>query len=155
MIRESLTIAKRGAAVLVGTALACFAAETGDTSHSSGKGVWYPCYDKQGRMTSQLFGDSAKTLPNDDIEFTNMRMELFADGRTDARVYAERCIFSPKAETIVSDSAVRLEKGNTVVTGEGLRWQAKDGTVKIFAKVRVKINRAENGVLSDGIGNIK
>ena len=86
------------------------------------EGIQVPEYDDQGRLKSRLFGDRAEMQPDGRIRITNLRIQIYKEGVEEAKVWAERCLFNRKDKSAISDSAVRLEKGNMRVTGTGMRW---------------------------------
>lgn len=129
-------IAGRTARALVFLALAGMLCGTVRAQKTLGD-FWVPKYDQKGRMIWQIFGTSAIVLAKGDIDVTNLRLELFRDGRQDAIITAPQCTVNQTTGMASSDASVRIERNDMVVTGIGFDWNSKDGLIRIHDKVRI------------------
>jgi hypothetical protein len=96
-----------------------------------------PQYDKEGRKTSEIFGDYATVRSDGTFEIRGLRLDYYQDEEVDIRVTSPSCIFDEKRGTAKSDDAVRISRENMVVTGEGFRWDRETEVFEIFRKTRV------------------
>ncbi len=106
------------------------------------RGVRYPQYDDKGNMTSQMFGDLARILPNGIIEIGGLTMEVYRDGEVDMRVTAPECRFDQRGQRAGSVGEIRIVRENLVVTGTGYRWEGREETFTIYTNVRVVVREA-------------
>jgi hypothetical protein len=115
------------------------AQDLGDIQPVSGFSV--PTYDEEGNLTSKLFGDYAKILPDGLVEITGLRVEFYSGGetnrRTDMRVSSPKCFFHRGKGVAMSDSSVRIARDNMVVTGEGFVWDSKKEHLRIAKDAKV------------------
>ncbi|MFH0908082.1 MAG: hypothetical protein V1929_04910 [bacterium] len=117
-----------------------FAAGTND--EMTIKGFRVPEYDAEGNMTTQIFGDFAKGMPDGFIEVQGLTMEFYKGSQsnrtTDMRVTAPRCLLHRGKKAAVSDSDVRIVRGETmVVTGTGFMWNNNEQLLMIMSNSKV------------------
>lgn len=96
-----------------------------------------PEYDKNGNMTSRLFGDYAEFLPDGIVRITNLKIEFYADGKVHMRVTAPECVYNQGTKQAESDSSVRIARDNMVVTGVGFKWAAGREYLEIHSEAKV------------------
>jgi lipopolysaccharide export system protein LptC len=113
-----------------------------------------PEYDEQGRLKRQILGDQARMMASGDIEISNVRAEIYKDGRLDVCLSASNCVYVKKEETILSTADVRIENSQMVVTGCGLTWNANDQKGVILERVRVEL-KGLRGWVSKEMKNAK
>jgi lipopolysaccharide export system protein LptC len=106
------------------------------------KGIRLPQYDAQGRLESQLIGESAEPQPDGKIKVTNLRLEVYKEGVLDAVLWAASCVLDQKDRSVVSDSDVRIERPGAVIRGRGLRWDNARQQARILEQVRVELQHA-------------
>ena len=129
-----------GLFVLLATAAMAPAAGTNDELQI--KGFRVPEYDDEGNMTSQIFGDFAKGLPDGFIQVEGLTMEFYkgslSNRVTDMRVTAPRCLLHRGKKAAVSDSDVRIVRGEAmVVTGTGFMWNNNEQLLMIMSNSKV------------------
>ena len=73
---------------------------------------------------------------------TNLTIQLYKDKALDATVWAATCVYDRATKSAVSDSAVRLEKGNMTVSGVGFRWDSERQRIEILDQAVVLLNDA-------------
>lgn len=106
-------------------------------------GFRVPTYDADGRLVSQLFGDSARILPDGAVEIAELRMEFYskmsdATNRIlDMRVTSPRCFYDRNSGIATSDAPVRISRDNMVVTGTGFRWSGSEERLEIYSESKV------------------
>lgn len=96
-----------------------------------------PEHGEDGQLKSLMLGDRASISPEGLITIQNLRFELYGGGRTNLRVWAERCVYDRKAGVVTSDAPVRIERPGMQITGKGLSWSSTDGRVRILTDVRL------------------
>ena len=106
------------------------------------KGFRVPEYDDDGNMTSQIFGDFAKTMQDGYIEVHGLTMEFYkgtlSNRVIDMRVTSPRCMLNREKKSAISDSDVRIARGDTmVVTGTGFMWNNNDQLLMIMTNSKV------------------
>jgi hypothetical protein len=110
------------------------------------KGFRVPNYDDQSVMTSQIFGDFARVLPDGNVEITELRMEFYsyADGEriTDMTVTSPMCLFHRARGLVISDSDVRISRDDLTVTGKGFMWSNQRQELRILNESRVELKKA-------------
>jgi hypothetical protein len=137
-VRAARLIAALSAALLAGGA-AARAQQTGDVQRLTNFSV--PTYNDRGELTSKLFGDYARIMPDGLVEITELRAEFYSGGetnrRTDMRVSAPTCFYHRGKGVAMSDSSVRIARENMVVTGDGFLWDSRRESLKIAQNARV------------------
>jgi len=115
-------------------------AVAGDNAGQTGSNVRYVTHDEKGRKTSEIYGDSATMLENDGIEITNLRLLVLNEGdASNVKVNASKCVWKLKDGVAESDSDVRIEGTNMVITGVGFRWSSGERQFFIRNRARVEI----------------
>lgn len=146
-----MTRAAWGAAALAVVALAWATAQPADESQTV-SGFRVPSIDKDGNLTSQLFGDSARILANGLVDIAELRMEFYAKGsvmtnrQIDMRVTSPRCVYSRNSGVATSDAPVRIARDNMVVTGTGFRWVGSEERLEIFSEAKVVLKDIKRNI---------
>jgi hypothetical protein len=134
---------KATVALLLG--LATGWAQTADDAQTM-KGFRVPSYDAEGNLTSQMFGDFARILPDGMVEITELRMEFYekssTNQATEMRVSSPRCLYHRLKGTAESDDTIRIARDNMVVTGRGYSWNNTDEVMKIRNDAKVVLKDA-------------
>lgn len=107
-------------------------------------GFRVPEYDENGNLKSQIYGDFAKIRDNDQIEITNLKIEMYRDGAIDILVTAPHCIYDQKSNRAHSESRVRIARDNTVITGEHFSWDMKEQHFVILKNAKVVLKNLRN-----------
>ena len=105
-------------------------------------GFRVPEYDENNQLKSRLFGDFARILPDGIIEITRLKIDFFTEGRAHMTVTSPLCVYNQKDNTARSDSDIRIERENLLITGTGFWWSAKEERFEIFRQSRVEIKGA-------------
>lgn len=117
-------------------------------------GFRVPSYDEDGNMTSQMFGDYARILPDGYVEISQLRMEFYkGDGTnrtTDMNVSSPRCLYHRVRGAAVSDQAVRIARTNMVVTGVGFLYLEKAQSLQIMTNAKVVLRNFSKDVYAGG-----
>lgn len=131
--------AQGAAAVLLLLAAWAHAQQAGDVQQVTGFRV--PSYDDEGNLTSQMFGDTARIMPDGLVEITELRMEFYSGGGTnrdtEMRVTSPKCLYDRGRGSATSDAPVRIARDNMVVTGVGFTWNGKDERLRILKDSKV------------------
>ena len=96
-----------------------------------------PEYDQAGRLKSKVFGQTAEPQPDGRMKITDLRIQIYKEGVLEGTVWSAQCLFDRKERSVVSVAPVRLERGNMVITGVGLKWNSEDQHLEILSQVRV------------------
>lgn len=130
--------------IILGLVLSAWFAQAEDVQTLAGFSV--PEYDKNGNMTSQLFGDFAEFLPSGKVKITNLKIEFYDGKEVEMRVTAPQCDYDQKDKTADSDSSVRIARGNMIVTGVGFEWDAKNEKLIIHNEAKVVLKNVREQV---------
>ena len=103
-------------------------------------GFRVPDYDEQGQLRAQLYGQHAKVLEGGEVEITNLKIEMYRDGKVVMTVFSPHCFFNMETHQARSDGRVLIESGPMTVVGRGFTWSAEAGRFEILhdSKVLVK-----------------
>lgn len=119
-------------------------------------GFRVPSYDRDGNMTSQIFGDSARLLPDGAVDVVELRMEFYAvDGQTatnrqvEMRITSPRCLYHRASGTATSDAPVRIARDNMVVTGVGFQWFGASERLEIYSNAKVVLKDIKRGMRTE------
>lgn len=98
---------------------------------------------ENGKLKSQLKAEKA-TVPDEGAIFaTSVTGEFFTvQGDLDTVITADDCIYDREAKLVKSDSRVRIERKDIVITGTGFEWDSAAQLVVITNNVKVIMNRA-------------
>ena len=86
-------------------------------------------------------GDSARFLLDGSIEITGVKAEVFGRAEETYYVYTDRALVNRNFNEIKSDTVVRIIRGETEISGEGLEWNADKKVAIIKKNVKVIIIR--------------
>lgn len=100
-------------------------------------GFRVPEYDENGQLKSQLSGDYARVISEDDVQITNLKIELFKNGVVETRVTAPHCLYNRRTNTATSPGALRIARGNMVITGSAFAWSGTNQLFTIETNARV------------------
>ncbi len=103
-------------------------------------GFRVPEYDKQGQMTSQLFGDHAELGSGNEVKIDGVRVEFYRAGETFMTVASPRCFYNQKSREAHSDASIRADMQGVHLTGTGFRLDADKCTMQVLAESRVVID---------------
>jgi hypothetical protein len=93
---------------------------------------------EDGKIKTQLIAGKAKPPIQGDWEAWDVRIEFYTpEGVVEAFMTADDCRYNREAGTARSDSNVRLEKSDIIITGKGFEWNATNQIVKIMSDVKV------------------
>lgn len=110
------------------------------------KGFRVPTYDDNNVMTSQIFGETARVLPDGNVEITGLKLEFYSylgeERITDMTVTSPLCFFNRARGVVVSESDVRISRNEMVVTGKGFRFNNDKQELKILNDSRVVLKNA-------------
>ncbi|MBU0679658.1 MAG: LPS export ABC transporter periplasmic protein LptC [Verrucomicrobia bacterium] len=98
-----------------------------------------PEYDDDYNLKSQLFGDFAQFREDGLVEITNLKIEFYRAGIVKMEVSAPSCLYNRDSKEAESESSVRIERENLVVTGTGFTWNPKGQTFHILSNAKVVI----------------
>lgn len=126
--------------------------QTGVDEAQTVTGFRVPTYDGEGRMTSQMYGDSARILPDGAVEIAELRMEFYGKSTDttnrplDMRVTSPRCFYNRNSGVATSDAPVRISRDNMVVTGTGFRWSSNEERLEIYSQAKVVLKDVKRNI---------
>lgn len=103
-------------------------------------GFRVPEYDDQGQLRARLYGEHAKVLSKGEVEITNLKIEMYKEGKVVMTVFSPHCFFNTETREAHSEGRVLIESGLMTIAGRGFRWSAVAGHFEILhdSKVLVK-----------------
>ena len=109
-------------------------------------GVKVPYYDAEGRLKAELHGGRAKVLDGGVTDITNLRIDVFEEGKVVMTLYAPQC-FSRMVEreerrilSVYSEGDVLIDMNQMTIAGRGFRFSSDSSRFEILhdSKVLVK-----------------
>ncbi len=107
------------------------------------QGFQVPEYDEQGNLKSQLFGDYAEILPDGSVQITNLRIEAYEKGQKAMEVTAPACLYNERTKQATSDTDIKIERDNMIVTGTGFAWDSAQNRIEIQNNVKVVLKNVQ------------
>ncbi len=103
-------------------------------------GFRVPEYDDQNVLKSELSGDRALFVGEDEVHITNLVIETFRDEKVDTRATSPESIYYRSTRNIESDSNIMIERENITITGRDYFYNHAENRFEIRkdAKVVVK-----------------
>lgn len=155
---------KRGwiIAVLLATALSSSAQPktnsppAADSTSSVVGGFSAPSFNRDNLMTSRLFGDFAKIMPNGYAEITGMKVEFYGYDKvtsnrvTTMTVTSPQCVYHRERKAAASQEPVRIERSDMVITGTGFVWENEKEVMQILHNSKVVLHNARRD-MKEGI----
>ena len=132
--------------------LAAFSAHVarGGNDALTAAGVRFPSYNDKMELTSTIFGDTAKVMPNGYVEINNLRMEFYSGTETNRKVTMEvqspHCLYHRERGAAASEKDVRIVNENMVVTGTGFVWENTSQVLTIAKNAKVVLKNARTNL---------
>lgn len=104
------------------------------------KGFRLPEYDADGRLTQQLYGETATFLQDGIIQLTGLQIEIFRNGEVSARVFSPECAYDPNRKRAASKEHIRIVTKQAVLTGDGFAWNGENEQFQIFKNAKVVLD---------------
>ena len=104
------------------------------------KGFRLPEYDAAGRLTQQLFGETATFLADGIIQLTGLTIELYRGGELSARITSDECAYDAERKRAASKEHVRIVTEKAVLTGDGFAWNGENEQFQIFMNAKVVLD---------------
>ena len=104
------------------------------------KGFRLPEYDEAGRLTQQLFGETATFLQDGIIKLTGLTIELYRAGELSARITSDECAYDATRKRAASKEHVRIVTEKAVLTGDGFAWNGENEQFQIFMNAKVVLD---------------
>lgn len=104
-------------------------------------------YD-EGSLKALLFGRHAKVLENEVIDVSDLRIDVYQDGKIDAAIYAPQCLVHAVErgeETILvaeSDGEVLVEFDGLTIVGRGFRFRSDQNRFEILKDAKVIVEES-------------
>jgi len=96
-----------------------------------------------GKLKSQLLADKAKVPDNGAIYASGVTGEFYAvTGELDVTITTDDCTYDRESKLVKSDSRVKIERNDVVITGKGFEWNANEQLVMITNDVKVVMSRS-------------
>ena len=119
-------------------------------------GVRLPEFDSQGRMTKEFSASGMSQLDAPRIDATNVTITTFGTNRhPDIVINLEQGTYDRASGAAKSDSRVRVQKDNVVITGTGMELKPKSEKVIILGDVKVVMKGTGSPVPRDKKGITK
>ncbi len=105
-------------------------------------GFRVPDYDEQGQLRAQLYGEYAKVLEGGEVEITNLKIEMYQDGKVAMTVFSPHCFFNMDSRQAHSKGWVLIESDLMTIVGRGFTWSAAAGRFEILHESKVLVKEA-------------
>lgn len=93
---------------------------------------------EDGKIKTKLIAGTAKPPIQGDWEAWAVRIEFYShEGVVESFMTADDCRYNRESGIARSESNVRLERADIVITGKGFEWSATNQVVKIMSDVKV------------------
>lgn len=106
-----------------------------------------PNFNDEGIMESQVFGDEALMLRNDNVQITGLRIEFYKyageERLIDMTVTSPSCVFDRGKNNVRSDEEIRIARDDFVVTGRGYSFNNADKRMEIYSEAKVVLKGAQ------------
>jgi hypothetical protein len=105
-------------------------------------GFRVPDYDDKGELRAQLYGEHAKVLEDGEVEITNLKIDMYKDGKVAMTVFSPHCFFNMDTRQARSEGRVLIESGLMTIVGRGFAWSAEAGRFEILHDSKVLVKQA-------------
>ena len=105
-------------------------------------GFRVPDYDEKGQLRAQLYGERATVLEEQKVEITNLKIEMFKEGKVVMTVFAPHCYFDMEKRKAFSEGKVLIESGMMTIVGRGFVWSSKANRFEILHESKVLVKKA-------------
>jgi hypothetical protein len=112
-------------------------------------GFRVPDYDDQGQLRAQLYGEHAKVLDKGVVEITNLKIEMYKDGKVAMTVFSPHCFFNMETRLARSEGRVLIESGLMTLVGRGFTWSAEAGRFEILHDSKVLVKEAAKAEMKE------
>lgn len=99
--------------------------------------------NEDGKIKTQLVAAQARVPPEGDVEAKKVRVEFYKDENIDTLMTTDECRYDRAKGKATSESKVRIERENLVITGTGFECSMQDQIVKILSDVKVVLDRSK------------
>ncbi|MFO8089857.1 MAG: LPS export ABC transporter periplasmic protein LptC [Desulfatiglandaceae bacterium] len=100
-------------------------------------GFEIPEYDEENNLESLLSGEKARFGDTSEVVIDGLKIETFKDEVVEMTVTAPHCIYNRQEKTVKSDSRIRIEREEMVITGKDFEYNAGKELFKINKDVKV------------------
>ncbi len=112
-------------------------------------GFRVPDYDDDGRLRAQLYGEHAMVLEDDEVEISNLKIDMYRDGKVVMTVFSPHCFFDRETRVAHSTGRVLIESGLMTIVGRGFRWSAEAGRFEILHDSKVLVKEAAQAEMKE------
>ena len=103
-------------------------------------GFRLPEYDEDGLLTQLLYGETATFLPDNIVELTGLKIELYRQGSVYLRAFAPQCALDSARGRAAARQHIRIVTEQAVLTGDGFAWNRENQQFQIFQNVKVALD---------------
>jgi hypothetical protein len=112
-------------------------------------GFRVPDYDDAGQLRAQLYGGYAKVLDGGLVEITNLKIEMYREGKVAMTLFAPHCFFNMETHQARSEGRVLIESEMMTVVGIGFTWSSEDGRFDILHDSKVLVKQGASAGMGD------
>lgn len=111
-------------------------------------GVRAPYYDEAGNLKAQLYGGHARMLQGGMADVTNLRIDVYEDGKVVMTVFAPKCLTrvvekgKEQILAVESDGDVLIDMEQMTVSGRGFRFSSDSNRFEILSDARILVKEA-------------
>ena len=125
------------------------AAKKSDPDRATIRNFALPEYNEQMELVSKIEGDEAEVGDHGDFLITNLRFQMFKNGKVDARVTSPLCTYSKRRNEGWSKSSIRITREDLVVTGEDYKFSGKNERIHIRKNAKVVLRSVDIRIWGD------
>ena len=111
-------------------------------------GVRAPYYDEEGNLQAQLYGGHARILEGQIADITNLRIDVYEDGKIIMTVFAPQCftkmgeVDGKKILVVYSDGDVLLDMEQMTITGKGFNFTSEENKFELLHESKVLVKES-------------
>lgn len=111
-------------------------------------GFRVPEYDDQNILKSELSGDRALFVGEDEVHITNLVIETFRDDEVDTRATSPESIYYRTTRNVESDSTIVIERENITITGRDYFYNHDENRFEIRKDAKVVVRSGDRDLLT-------
>lgn len=111
-------------------------------------GVRAPYYDDEGTLQAQLYGGHARILEGQIADITNLRIDVYEEGKVFMTVFAPQCftkmgdVNGKKILVVYSEGDVLLDMEQVTISGKGFRFTSEENRFELLHESKVLVKES-------------
>ena len=119
-------------------------------------GLKMPYYDEDGALRAQLYCGMTKFVEGDVFDLTNLRVDVYEDGKLFVTVFSPHCFLKLKEEetgivlVVYSEDEVLVDSEQMIMSGKGFRFTSEENKIEIFNGSKVLVKKSARDMVQEG-----